>query len=220
MQRVPTPFLPDPLALIPTNWRIRVKQNTIQNKLILLARSLGATDATLLSASDIVVKEELARLCREPQCENYGLSPSCPPHVSGPTGFRRLLEQYESALLLKIDVPTEMMLSSQIREIMQLLHEIAAGVEQAARGLGLPDPRAFAGGSCKKLFCRDHATCRVLAESGSCRNPDKARPSMSGFGVDVSHLMKTAGWRMEKVTRDTDPEEVSMGSVAALVLLG
>ncbi len=192
----------------------------IEKEIVPLARQLGATNAAIIPTSDIVVKKELAKLCREPRCENYGLSLSCPPHVSGPAGFRKLLKKYKVGLFLKIDVPTEIMLSSQIREIMQLLHEIAAAIEQAAREKGFPEAKAFAGGSCKKLFCSDHAECAVLAGKPACRNPLKARPSMSGFGIDVSRLMQTSGWKLEKITKKTDPQEISMGTVSALVLMG
>jgi predicted metal-binding protein len=38
------------------------------------ARRLGASEAVLLATEEVVVKEELAARCREPRCENYGLS--------------------------------------------------------------------------------------------------------------------------------------------------
>jgi hypothetical protein len=69
------------------------------------------------------------------------------------------------------------------------------------------------------LFCRDHIDCRVLAEGGACRNSHRARPSMSGFGINVSKLMKSAGWHLDRITRDTDPDDVPMGSVSGLVLV-
>jgi len=77
--------------------------------------------------------------------------------------------------------------------------------------------KGFAGGSCKQLFCRDHIDCRVLAEGRTCRHPDRARQSMSGFGINVSKLLQAAGWRMDKITRDTDPDDMPMGSVSGLV---
>lgn len=52
----------------------------------------GATEAAIVAAKDIVVEDELAERCRQPRCENYGLSRSCPPHVAGPVAFRKELE--------------------------------------------------------------------------------------------------------------------------------
>ena len=184
-----------------------------------LACRLGASAAAVISTSEISVEEDLAMLCREPQCENYGLSTSCPPYVAGPSGFRELQKKFQQAVVFKIDVPSEILLSSQRRDIFQLLHEIAAKIEQTAVNMGYPNSKAFAGGSCKKLFCEDHIDCRVLADGGACRNPDRARPSMSGFGINVSKLLQAAGWQMDRITRDTDPEVVPMGTVSGLVLV-
>ena len=187
--------------------------------LIQLACRLGASGAAVISASEICIEDDLAKLCQEPQCENYGLSASCPPHVPGPDGFREYQKQFQQAVVFKIDVPTEILLSSQRREIFQLLHEIAAGVEQAAVEMGYSQSKGFAGGSCKNLFCRVHADCRVLAEGGACRHPHRARPSMSGFGINVSKLLQAAGWPMDRIIRDTDPDDVPMGAVSGLVLI-
>jgi hypothetical protein len=42
---------------------------------------------------------------------------------------------------------------------------------------------------------------------------------MSGFGINVSGLMKAAGWSMERITRETKPDDVSMGTLCGLVLI-
>jgi predicted metal-binding protein len=123
------------------------------------------------------------------------------------------------SIVVRIDVPTSAMFSDERREIMQLLHEIVAGVEKKAAGMGYKGTKAFAGGSCKYLFCRDHTTCRVLAEKGECRNPQSARPSMSGFGINVSRLMHSAGWSLEKATRAQASDEESMTWVAGLIMI-
>jgi predicted metal-binding protein len=185
-----------------------------------LACRLGASDAQAISTRHISVDDSLVDLCRESRCENYGLSVHCPPHVSGPSGFRELLKAYEEAVVFKLDMPTEILLSEDRRALFRQLQEIAAAVEQAAVGMGYRRSQAFAGGSCKPLFCQDYAECRVLAGEGECRYPMSARPSMSGFGINVSGLMKAAGWSMDRITRETNPEDVSMGMLCGLVLIG
>jgi hypothetical protein len=42
---------------------------------------------------------------------------------------------------------------------------------------------------------------------------------MSGFGINVSKLMQAAGWHLDRITRDTDPDEVPTGTVSGLVLV-
>jgi predicted metal-binding protein len=191
----------------------------VLDELIQLACKLGASDAAAISTDKISVEEDLAKLCREPRCENYGLSASCPPHVPGPAAFREYQKKFQHAVVFKIDVPSEILLSSQGREIFQLLHEIAANIEQAAVKMGCSHSKGFAGGSCKTLFCQDHADCCVLAEGDACRHPQRARQSMSGFGINVSKLLQTAGWQMDRITRETNPDDVPMGSVSGLVLI-
>jgi len=199
-------------SLDKTNWRLK--------ELTQLAYQLGASGATDISTSDISVEDDLANLCREPKCENYGLSTSCPPHVSGPSGFRGLLKKFKHAIVIKIDVPLEILLSSDRRDIMRLLHEIAADIEQAAVKTGCPSSKAFAGGSCKKIFCHDYEGCRVLTEGGECRNPRHARSSMSGFGINVSKLMQAAGWTMNRYTNEADSDTASTAPICGLILIG
>lgn len=190
------------------------------NELIGLACRLGASNAKVIPTKEISIEEKLAKLCIEPQCENYGLSASCPPHVAGPSAFRKLLKNFEQAVVFKIDVPSKILLSSDRREVFRALHEIAAGIEHAAVEMGYHHSRAYAGGSCKRLFCQDHTYCRILKEGGECRNPHRARPSMSGFGINVSKLMEAAGWTMKRVTCETHQNKVSMSTVCGLVLVG
>ena len=142
-----------------------------------------------------------------------------PPHVAGPSGFRDMLDTYNHAVVFKIDVPTETLLSDDRLEVFQQLHEIAAKLEMAATEMGCPSARAFAGGSCKQIFCHDHAECRVLKDGSDCRFPRRARPSMSGFGINVTKLMRMAGWTLQQITAETDPDAVPVGSVTGLVLV-
>lgn len=180
---------------------------------------LGVTRAALISTKDISVDRKLADICRKPRCESYGLSKSCPPHVAGPAGFRKLLKKFSRAIFFKIDVPTELLFSSERREIFELLHELASGIEQQAAKIGFSGAQAYAGGSCKQIFCYDYPDCLALSENGKCRNPQSARPSMSGFGVNVAKLIETAGWTEPLIAQDAVPELTKMSSVYGLVLI-
>lgn len=195
------------------------KKNERIEALIREARQSGATEAVVVLAKDIVVDSNLADLCHEPRCEQYGLSRSCPPHVAGPSAFIDLLETFSQAIFFKIDAPTEVLYSSERREFSQLLHEIAAGIEQAAVNAGFVRAQAYAGGSCKKIFCHEHPECRALSDEGTCRNPRLARPSMSGFGINVSKLAETAGWKMSWDAPNSDSTATKMAGVYGLVLI-
>ena len=111
------------------------------------------------------------------------------------------------------------MFSAERRDIMQLLHEIVAGVENKAIAMGYDGSKAFAGGSCKLLFCNDYPDCLVLAEQQPCRYPQSARPSMSGFGINVAKLMQSVGWPADVADPARASDRQSMTWVAGLILI-
>lgn len=118
-----------------------------------------------------------------------------------------------------MEVPSSILFSPVERlEVFALLQEIAAGVEQAAIKIGQTRSKGFAGNCCKVLFCSDHPRCRVLHEGGKCRNPHLARPSMSGFGINVSKLMEAAGWPLKIAGEKT--VDTSTGTLCGLILIG
>lgn len=195
------------------------ENSTKLNDLVEHAHKSGATSIEIISTKDIVVDNKFAEMCLEPRCENYGLSKSCPPHVSGPSAFKQKLEKFNKAAFFKIDVPSEILYSNERLELFQLLHEIAAGIEQTAIKIGFTNAQAYAGGSCKELFCHDHSECRALSKNGKCRNPLSARPSMSGFGINVAKLMEIADWTANWVTHGTDSSVIKMANVNGLILL-
>lgn len=174
------------------------------------ALGLGATDVACLPASQIEVSDAFATLCETPKCENFGTSFRCPPNVSGPKGFRKRIKEYSDAIVFQISVPSEIMYSHQRIEIFRLLHEIGSSIENSAKEMGYEKAKAYAVGSCKKLFCSEHENCSVLSGGGECRNSDTARQSMSGFGINVKQLIDLAGWK-------TGPSE--MRPVCGMVLI-
>jgi len=189
-------------------------------KFVMTAIQMGATNVEFISPADIIVEDNLAKLCNgDPACDNYALSMSCPPHVAVPQQFRAWQQQSLYALVIRMDIPAAIMFSDDRREVMQLLHEIVATVEKKAIQMGYTGSRAFAGGSCKNLSCMDQAACRVLAENGDCRNPESARPSMSGFGINVTQLMRSAGWPLKPARPNDAADSESMTWVAGLVLI-
>jgi predicted metal-binding protein len=159
--------------------------------LIQLALDLGATYAKVIPSAKIFTEDRLAYFCVEPRCPSYGLSPSCPPHVTGPAGFRQLQKTHQYAIAVRMEVPSTTLFSDDKGLVLRVLHDVVAGVELEAVRRGFTRSQAFAGGSCKQIFCADETDCARLSEAGECRHPSTARPSMSGFGINVVELMKT-----------------------------
>lgn len=190
------------------------------NELIEHAQLAGASGAQIIPASAIVVEPQLANVCEDPRCTNYGLSMSCPPNVAGPEGFLELQNESSYGLVIRIDVPREILFSNERREVMRLLHEIVAGTEKKAVALGYKNSQGFAGGSCKNLFCEKHSDCRVLSGKGDCRHPDGARPSMSGHGINVGEMMQAASWSDKTIDMDGSSTAGDMSWVSGLVMIG
>ena len=177
----------------------------------------GASNAHAIASADILAEEKLAKLCAT--CPSHGFSPSCPPHVSGPSGFRELQKQLPWAVAIRLVVPLSALFSFEKQDLGRFLHELTAGIEIYAVGMGYKASRAFAGGSCKSIFCRDHSDCQRLT-GGACRHPEHARPSMSGFGIDVVDLMEKCGWPSNLGCLNTAAGGESMSWLAGLVLIG
>ena len=123
-------------------------------------------------------------------------------------------------MVIRIDIPETIMFSNERNEVLGLVHEVVSGVEQAAVRMGYTESKAFAGGSCKKIFCSHHAACRVLSQQGACRNPQYARPSMSGFGINVGKMLKMAGCAMETTAGRDNSGREPMTWAAGLVMVG
>ncbi len=162
--------------------------------LLTFARKSGATAATILRPDCVLVEDSLARCCKKPKCPFWGQSSSCPPHVGGPDDFRQLLQASRLVLVVRLDIQACSLHGEERAQVMRLLHELVAAVEIQAKQLGYAGASGFAAGSCKPCFCADKDDCSALHNKGKCRFPDQARPSLSGFGVNVGHLMEAAGW--------------------------
>ncbi len=178
----------------------------------------GATHVAAISPDEVQVKDQFADFCRDPGCPFYGKSMSCPPNVSGPEGFRKKLAKSQYAVVIRLEVDRESMMGKERHDVFRILQKVAAVTEQKAKSLGFTDSEGFAAGSCRISFCKGHGHCQVLKGNGTCRHPDSARPSMSGYGVHVGKLMKSAGWGSTFIKKDSNKDD-PMTWVAALVLL-
>lgn len=211
---------PNPSVNIPDEKTAESNQTTMHCKseeLVELALSMGSDAAMIFPAHEILIENHLANLCKETRCQNYGLSPTCPPNVKGPEWIKKYLKEISHAIYLKIDVHQDVVYADQRREVGRLLHFIVIQIEKAAHEMGLTNSKAFAGGSCRNLFCSDHTYCQVLQGKGDCRNPDSARPSVSGHGINMNHLLKLSGWLLKD-----QKTEISTSTTAryGVVLIG
>ena len=70
----------------------------------LAAMNLGATDARVITTSDVIVENRVPLKCRT-GCTTFGTRLTCPPHAPTPDEFRKILSEYQYAMLVKFTSP-------------------------------------------------------------------------------------------------------------------
>ena len=111
------------------------------------------------------------------------------------------------------------------REVFGLVQETVAKLERAAVQMGFyGKSKSLCRGIVQKCFLlRSRGLPGTFGTEGECRNPERARPSMSGFGINVRELLgKSRGFLRTTpicTIRRSDRKE-PMTWVAGLVMLG
>lgn len=197
-----------------------MKSDRAINQLIEHAMQLGVSAAKSIPAHRLSVEARFADYCSQQPCPGFGKSINCPPHAMRPDQFRGVLAQHHTALVFKFDVATKILQSDERLREFKKLHLCASDLERKALDLGLGRAHGLAAGSCWQVFCAGKGECPALTDPNKCRFPQKARPSVSSQGVDVYKLCEDLDWSINRITKETNPDSVPMGLLAALVLLG
>jgi predicted metal-binding protein len=149
----------------------------------------GAEDARIIPVKEVVVAEWPRWKCRY-GCPNYGKNLLCPPNSPTPDETRRLLNEYEYAILVKHD---------SRRNDQPVLIEL----ERRAFLSNLPKALALGSGRCR--------LCDECNTSGRCVHPGQARPSMEACGIDVFSTAHNAGYEMTvKTAKDQSYSRFSL----------
>jgi predicted metal-binding protein len=187
--------------------------------LVAFARSLGVSDVRVIAVDRIVLDDRFRDLCEEPRCPNFGTSIHCPPHSMTPAQFRHQIKAFARVLAFKFDMPHEAVMGPERREAGLLMHEVTASIEYKAKALGFERACGYSGGGCKVTLCYEHDSCAALEDPGTCRHSDKARPSLSGMGVNWHELSKTLAWLPQNhnaLSLDANPDTVMMAGLVFL----
>lgn len=187
-----------------------------------LAIELGATDAKVITATELRVDERVRAKCLFPKCSQYGTNANCPPHVPDVTFTRRLLRRYRYGLIFSSRSETKHYLGEgykrgQPTEAKKALERVLSELESTSYYEGYYFSVAFGQGSCKSIFCASEE-CSVLLGRG-CRSPLRARPSMEAIGIDVFDICVKCGWEVYPCGRRLGPEDVPHVLLVGLVLV-
>ncbi len=185
--------------------------------LINKAIRLGASDAKVIRTNGIIIEPHLVELCKPPGCQGYGKCANCPPHAMGPQEARAMIESHTWALLFKIDLPPESLLSESHHREFRKVFMISGALEQAARQLGLASPYGLGAGSCKVAFCNGVPCAQLQAKP--CLYPKVARPSPEAIGINLFKLASLVGWPIHRIGRDSDPKKIPSAMLMGMVIV-
>jgi predicted metal-binding protein len=143
------------------------------------AKRSGFSFARIMEAGDIAIEPWVRMKCRF-GCSLYGRSLCCPPASPGEQEMSAVISRYRHALLVQGSPPS------------RSFHEQLLALERAVFLAGYPEALAFGAGPCP--------VCPSCPQSGGCRFPDKARPSMEACGVDIYETAHRAGLSLNPVS--------------------
>jgi predicted metal-binding protein len=157
------------------------------------AVELGADAATVIDTGKIVTAEWVRMKCL------YGCTPggclNCPPHSPTPRETRRLLDEYETILLLRFDVDST---CTDWRASSVWVHDTALRLERELFLEGFYKVFAIAGGR----------PCDLEEDCGrpeTCASREGLRPGPVACGIDVFTTSANAGWPLAVVQAPGEP---------------
>jgi len=184
------------------------------------ALEAGADQAKIVPASQVIVDERVRMKCLVPLCHLYGESPNCPPYTPEPEEMRKVLSKFSYAIFTRNDVlPVEDFVDDEKWHRAHMKHQgkthrLVSEVEALAFNDGYYLAMGFAAGGCKTALCGGQI-CQFL-DSGRCRFPLKARPSMEAVGIDAYRLATQVGWDIYPVAH----RNVELTSIPCAISLG
>jgi predicted metal-binding protein len=187
------------------------------------AVALGASRSAVVQVSDITVDDRVTLKCQIPRCFGYGASAHCPPHTLKPKKLRKILQQYQWAVLFIKEVPSEIIVRDKttIKERIDAYQEvfkIVTEVESMAFYDGHYLAFGFGAGSCRHSFCSRQENCQAL-EGRRCRFPLLSRPSMEAVGIDVYQLVTRVGWDIFPIGSNAKPHQIPKGTLTGIVIV-
>lgn len=175
-------------------------------------------DLRKIQASQVIIANWVRFKCRY-GCPGYGKHLCCPPFAPSPDETRRVLAEYQVAVLAKFQAKPDPNV-----DVKRTHHRLWSPVMQMHKTVFEMERRAFLSG-CYKAFgmyalpCTLCETCVVeekiesgdeisLQDSIKCRHKDMMRPSMEACGIDVFQTIKNAGYETRVLNEYHDQIEI------------
>ena len=153
--------------------------------LIDLAREMGFDEAVALDVATLRPREDVRSMCAADKCGAYGKNWTCPPHCGALDDCAARIGGYYRGILLQTvgklekTVDTKGYRRAEERHLRQF-HAFAERIREV-----YPDALCLGAGGCR--------VCRKCAYPEPCRFPEKAYPSMEGYGLFVTQVCRVNG---------------------------
>ena len=191
------------------------------------AKELGASNIKLIPAVDIVVEDRTVLKCIF-GCNGYG-SRVCPPFIPTVDEFKKMLADYEWALLVEwksdnvfsrevsenfvkysIETPgnetVKQQFQNNLKTIMKDRKEmIQPGVlelEKLAWTLGFNTALATFPGMCTWCATSDYSSVNCARDKGTCHHPTLRRPCLMGLGIRMDKTLDRLNTPLQKFPLD------------------
>ncbi|BDZ69836.1 DUF2284 domain-containing protein [Methanobacterium petrolearium] len=187
------------------------------------ALKLGCTDAKVIPADHIVVEDRVRLRCMI-GCPTYGKNLRCPPYAPSVDSFRKILNDYSVAMVIRIKPPeiskellekykpkqseefrlwdryqdpvtVKSSIWTDLSQIYKSMLIVLLELERAAFKQGYSLATAFFGGKC--MLCEK---CNV--EGGVCLNPLMSRFASEAMGINLLKTAKNADMELKFSTSD------------------
>jgi predicted metal-binding protein len=160
-----------------------------------------------LISTDLVVVAEWVRLKCRYGCRAYGKHLCCPPYAPTPEEMRKVISEYDSAVLAWFEVKPVMKLLPEhthhaMWEPLARIHQTIYQLEREAFLSGFY--KAFGLGALPCTLCESCIIQEKLDKNDTihpldvlkCRHKDLMRPSMEACGIDVFKTLENAGFNL------------------------
>ena len=167
--------------------------------LIGMAGELGATDATIIEASDVVFRREV--LDRVGADDDY-------PSAHWPLRYPRddvkeAVRAYQKGIFFRVNSGPGMqpygggpIADLSHRRLFTKVYEIVARLESESFYMGYHLVLGFAAGNCRAVFCAEEKSCHALTKGKKCVRPYRGRPSMEAAGLDTAAMAHALKWNL------------------------
>jgi predicted metal-binding protein len=164
--------------------------NRLLDRLLSKSRKYGLNEVIPFGVEKILVAEWVHLKCRY-GCAKYNTNWCCPPATPNPDKVRKVIDEYDLALLLvgSTKCPDFYRDNNRKRAMQVRCWKGTVSLERMLFLAGYYKAFSLVGECC--------ALCQTCAYPEDCRFPQEKRPSVESFSIDVIGTLKNVGIQTE-----------------------